>query len=101
MPFNERIQNFGQSIEVEWSEYVTNLNQTNIQIPRWLGTKSNFHTELHGFCDASECAYAAVIYARTISDQNTVQINIIQSKTRVAPLTMQTIPRLELVGAKS
>lgn len=88
-----------QSINNEWTEYLTNLNDINIQVPRWLGTNIKFSTELHGFCDASERAYAAVVYARTVSDQNNVQINLIQCKTKVSPLKFHTIPRLELLGA--
>ena len=42
---------------------------------------------LHGFSDASEHAYAAVLYL------------LLCSKTRVAPTKRQTIPRLELLGA--
>ena len=44
---------------------------------------------IHGFAEASERAYAAVIYLRTI----------LISKTRVAPLKQVTLPRLELCAA--
>ncbi len=53
---------------------------------------------LYGFCDASVCAYAAVIYLVTRTDDDT-HVQFVVSKTRVAPLQAQTIPRLELLSA--
>ena len=55
--------------------------------------------ELHGFSDASEEAYAAVIYLRMIDAEQQVHTSLITSKTKVAPIKRLTIPRLELCGA--
>ena len=57
------------------------------------------HHELHGFSDASEHAYAAVIYLRTVYVDGTVSISLIASETRELPVKKQSIPRLELLGA--
>ena len=57
-------------------------------------------TEIHGFCDASERAYAAVVYYRTVDDKRNVHTAIVISKTKVAPIKRLTIPRLELCGAQ-
>ena len=58
------------------------------------------HTlQLHGFCDASELAFAAVIYFRAEDSSGIVHTSLVMSKTRVAPLKRLTIPRLELCGA--
>ncbi len=55
--------------------------------------------QLHGFCDASEDAFAAVVYLRTTDQNGMVHTSLVISKTRVAPLKKLTIPRLELCGA--
>ena len=55
--------------------------------------------QLHGFSDASEKAYAAVVYMRSCYDNGTVDVKLVTSKSRVAPLSKQSIPRLELLGA--
>ena len=51
--------------------------------------------ELHGFSDASEQAYAAVIYVQITDHNGDVQVTLVTSKTR----ERLTIPRLELCGA--
>ncbi|KAL1130802.1 hypothetical protein AAG570_012043 [Ranatra chinensis] len=63
---------------------------------RWLEFLGTF--ELHGFSDASKIAYGAVVYLTCRTD-NTSTVSLLASKTRVAPLKVQTIPRLELLGA--
>ena len=54
--------------------------------------------ELVGFCDSSEEAYAACVYAK-ITVNGKTDVNLVISKTRVAPLKKPTIPRLELLSA--
>jgi hypothetical protein len=54
--------------------------------------------EIHGFGDSSEAAYAAVVYLRIETTTN-VYAKLVMSKSRVAPLARQTIPRLELLAA--
>ena len=54
---------------------------------------------LVGFSDASEDAYAACVYLVCRNDEKVVSSSLVVSKTRVAPLKTQTIPRLELLGA--
>jgi hypothetical protein len=56
-------------------------------------------TELHGFSDASEAAYGACIYIRSIDVQEKITTKLICSKSRVAPLKRLSLPRLELCAA--
>ena len=52
---------------------------------------------IHGFCDASKMAYAAVTYL-VIRTASSTYVRFLASKTRVAPIDKQTIPRLELLS---
>ena len=63
-----------------------------MRVPRCLQINSLVATvTLHTFTDASGDAYGAVTYAR--------YQYLVASKTRVAPLSATSIPRLELMGA--
>ena len=53
----------------------------------------------HGFCDASTHAYAAIVYLLFFYTDGTVEVEFVTTKTRVAPIKGQTIPRLELLDA--
>ena len=43
-------------------------------------------TQLHGFSDASEDAYAGVVYLRMVDTSNVVYVSLVMAKTRVAPI---------------
>jgi len=55
--------------------------------------------QLHGFADVSEKAYGAVVYLRVELISGTVFTQLVSSKTRVAPINGETIPRMELMDA--
>jgi len=55
--------------------------------------------ELHGFSDASEVAYGACIYLRSIDGQGKITTKLLCSKSRVTPLKRLSLPRLELCAA--
>jgi hypothetical protein len=51
------------------------------------------------FCDASQLALGVVIYLRNVYNDGTIEVSFIAAKTKVAPRTALTIPRLELNAA--
>jgi len=86
----------------KWNSLISELHLlSNIHIPRcyYRLEQSPVKVQIHGFCDASELAYAAVVYVRCDYGANCVETTLVTAKIRVAPLKRQTIPRLELLGA--
>lgn len=53
---------------------------------------------LQGFCDASQKAYAVVVYLQ-VKAESSIRTQFLCSKIRVAPSKGVTIPRLELLSA--
>ena len=53
----------------------------------------------HVFSDASENAYAAVIYEKNVYGDGSVSISFIACKSKAVPLNAHSTPRLELLGA--
>ena len=54
--------------------------------------------DIHGFCNASGKAYAAVVYLRATFSSGEVISRFVASKTRVNPIKALSIPRLELMA---
>ena len=52
-----------------------------------------------GYCDASEKAYLAVLHLRVTYKNGQVSSQITAVKTRVSPVKVLTIPRLELMSS--
>lgn len=94
-------QNVPDSIEKEWRDIRSDLpNIKFISLPRWIKNENNGPIELQAFCDASEKAYACVIYSRTTSSSGAFETTLLAAKTKVAPIKKKTsIPRLELCAA--
>ena len=80
-----------------WSQWRMELSSlSTIHIPRCYSSIgfSVSSMQLHGFSDASEEAYAGVVYLGKVHPA------IVMSKTRVSPIKRLSIPRLELCGAQ-
>ncbi|XP_054279009.1 uncharacterized protein LOC128997397 [Macrosteles quadrilineatus] len=73
---------------------------SNLKIPRYFGNEieGNISWTVHCFCDASQDAYAATVFLRGESN-GLVTVQLVQAKSRVAPVKKMTIPRLELLAA--
>ncbi|XP_025270835.1 uncharacterized protein LOC112639871 [Camponotus floridanus] len=70
-----------------------------IRVPRWINLgPSCTRVEVHGFSDASERAYSAVVYLKTWSNDSWI-VRLITAKTKVTPLKQVSLPRLELSAA--
>lgn len=80
---------------LEWWSEVPDLD--NIHIPRHVCASRQERCQIHTFSDASQFAYAAIVFLRVdLGDE--VSVQLIQTKSRVAPIKKVTIPRLELLG---
>ncbi|XP_065356279.1 uncharacterized protein LOC135950678 [Calliphora vicina] len=88
------------STQTEWEKFVASYHEVNcIQIPRWVHYEPESSVELHVFSDASEKAYAGVIYIRVETPRGEIFTHLLTCMTKVAPIKSVTLPRLELCGA--
>ena len=85
----------------EWSTLSENLQYSQpLSVPRCYFegvSDEEVRCTLCGFCDASPKAYAGVVYI-LLETSSGHSIKFVASKTRVAPIQHQTIPRLELLS---
>lgn len=89
-----------KEINNRWISFVKKLQfLNNLEIPRWIVCEDYKNTEIHVFTDASEDAYGACLYIRSMNSLGLIHIHLLASKNRVAPIKPVTIPRLELCGA--
>ncbi|XP_077275851.1 uncharacterized protein LOC143904791 [Temnothorax americanus] len=84
----------------KWRDFVNNLHNTpKFEFPKWIGWTASSLIKIYGYCDASQQAMAAIVFARVTSSKGKVIVCFIASKTKVASLKKLTIPRLELTAA--
>ena len=73
-----------------------------VEVDRYFGIVDSeslvVRRELHGFSDASAEGYGTCVYVRSIYESGEISVKLLASKSRVAPLKTETIPRLELLG---
>jgi len=63
----------------------------------FLTNASPIDTQLHGFCDASLQAYAALVYVRSVYQNGHIEVRIVAAKTRVFLMKKPTIPKARIV----
>ncbi|XP_064479221.1 uncharacterized protein LOC135392441 [Ornithodoros turicata] len=85
----------------DWQKWCHELPKADeIWIPRSIkSTAQVLSQSVHVFCDASLQAYGAVAYIRSQYADGSCTVQLLLSKSRVAPLKSITLPRLELLGA--
>ena len=85
----------------EWMRWLQDLQEVQrVLVPRcvYAGLEEEIVScTIHGFGDASEKAYCAVVYL-VLEASSGYHPVLLSSKTRVAPLSKQSIPRLELLS---
>ena len=83
-----------------WLNFVKNINSLSfIEVPRHVIIKESMYIEIHIFSDASMCAYGTCAYVRSMNHNRDVHVQLLCAKSKVAPLKILTIPKLELCGA--
>ena len=101
--------NLPPSLLQEWEQITQMLQQLpRLQIPQYICKNIRNPTyQIITFCDASAKSYATAVYLRVI-DEDSIQVNLIFSKTRLTPINTRksvrsetkqlTLPRLELLA---
>uniref|UniRef100_A0A6B0VB60 Putative transposable element n=1 Tax=Ixodes ricinus TaxID=34613 RepID=A0A6B0VB60_IXORI len=88
---------------VEWRRWSAELPQIQTVLIRRCVMKEPREIvsslQLHIFCDASPVAYGTCAYLRVEGKDGKVEVNLVFSKSRVAPIKRLTLPRLELMAA--
>ena len=97
--WDEEIPMTFQQQHLKWRNQLSLLSTKRLPRCYFLGDTPRNSVQLHGFSDASEKAYAAVVYVRTTYSNHVPIVTLVAAKTKVAPLKQLSIPRLELCGA--
>ena len=80
-----------------WFEHLKGLAE--VKIPRCLRSLEAVKSKrIVTFVDASQQAYGAAVYIRCVYRNAAITSRLIAAKSKVAPLTPTTVPRLELMG---
>ena len=100
LDWDDRIPELLADEFVEWLQQVRALNKLKIKrcLKPSINPQDKPQIELHTFSDASEFAYGAAVYAKVITKRNT-EVSLVIGKSRVAPLKVMSMPRLELTAA--
>nr|XP_029736109.1 uncharacterized protein LOC115270912 [Aedes albopictus] len=87
------------TIRAKWDSYRIELPRISSYRTDRYALLPNSTFQLHTFADASQQAYGACIYARSTDTEGRTKVQLMASKSRVAPLKRISLPRLELSAA--
>ncbi|XP_039453257.1 uncharacterized protein LOC120432183 [Culex pipiens pallens] len=88
------------ALATQWTEFHQQLPElAKIAVDRCAFVENPAHVEFHVFADASEAAYGACIYVRSVDPSGRVKICLLAAKSRPAGLKKVTLARLELCAA--
>jgi len=91
-----------QDLHITWIRFREGLSSMHyITFPRHvLAHKITTQLQLHVFADASEKAYGAAAYIRSVSQDGVITVRLLCAKSKIAPIKRVSLPRLELCAAK-
>nr|CAI5838764.1 unnamed protein product [Callosobruchus analis] len=88
------------NLHQRWLEFSSQMNSLNsLHIPRKVTCNDAVKFELHAFSDASDQAYGACVFIKSLNARGECSVNLLCAKSKVAPLKTLTMPRLELCAA--
>lgn len=80
-----------------WKTFKNELhNFQDLSVPRYISLTNVSSIQIHGFSDASLKGYGCCVYLSVEDEQGKIQTNLLCLKSRVAPLKIVSLPRLEL-----
>lgn len=89
-----------QNIEHKWLQWRKGLEAiAALEFRRSMRVTSKTTVTLHHFSDASLQAFGVTTYVRVEENTDQVSTNLLMAKSRLAPLKLMTVPRLELQAA--
>ena len=97
--WGEELSNERKKRWVSWVEDLKGVGEISVARCVYRVPQDQINRYLHGFADANRKAYCAVVYF-VCEAYGAFSVTLLTSKTGVAPLKTQTIPRLELMSGR-
>ena len=97
LEWDEELDEKLQERAIAWFQQLEGLNTIQIPCSLCLSAESMVSLTLHTFVDASEKAYGAVVYFRSVYEDGTILIRLVSANSKVAPLKAIYVPPLELM----
>ena len=91
LPWNDPVPDNIANTGLSWMNQLPALMEKSIPRRYFSLNQDRFNVQLHGFVDASELAYAAVVYIPSVYEDTSTEFKLVTAKTRVAPLKKLSI----------